>query len=129
MEQNKLIAQASLLIADIVANIVVARSLTQALDSGLRAELAIAKAMGSTSALTGIAAVMDAVREIKDLQKSVTASADLLGETICSLVEMDGSLGDLYPVLVATLSDVDASKKEFLSTLETAECHLKAQMV
>ena len=129
MEQNKLIAQASLLIADIVANIVVARSLTQALDSGLRAELAIAKAMGSTSALTGSDAVMDAVREIKDLQKSVTASADLLGETVRSLVEMDGSLGDLYPVLVATLSDVNASKKEFLSTLETAECHLKAQMV
>jgi hypothetical protein len=82
LEQNTLIIKASALIVDMIAEIIVTRTRSQALDSGLRSELAIAKAMGTSTAMSSGDKVMADVREIKDLHKSLNANIVALHDVV-----------------------------------------------
>jgi hypothetical protein len=127
LEQNTLIIKASALIVDMIAEIIVTRTRSQALDSGLRSELAIAKAMGTSTAMSSGDKVMADVREIKDLHKSLNANIVALHDVVESLIKMGSEYNDLSAAALAVIEDAIATKKEFVQTLETVECHLNAQ--
>jgi hypothetical protein len=128
-EQSNIIVKVGIQITDLIASSIVLRAHAQSLNSHLRAELIIAKAMGSTKTMSHYGTLIAEIRATSELSKTLLAGVDALKQTILACDSPPQELRDLAPTIRTVLDGCIDAEQEVNTLLKTFQEHLEAVRV